>query len=238
MDKDGFLSSGVWQGGRRKNPGIYGRQCLPAVSSKRYVRTDILSTRPGETRESSGRLVFSGRGEIWYARHYDDGFAQIEGRAVVVRESGSASLWVDLEASLPWLGSRPYLVDTADGGRLIEALPGFGFHVFVAEVPDRHTNIERALLVELSRVLGFSELGAGSWAAYSGRLWDLQRSEDRGPIAIVINGLDDALTGDLHAFVRCVHFLLSMTEGVGLEHESADRQIEYFFVGNWAPTKS
>jgi hypothetical protein len=33
---------------------------------------------------------------------------------------------------------------------------------------------------------------------------------------------------DIYGFVRCVHLLLSMTEGVGLADGAASRQIEYF----------
>ncbi|WP_425455344.1 ribonuclease domain-containing protein [Allorhizocola rhizosphaerae] len=52
---------------------------MPPASPRYYVETDILPTPPGGTRPGSGRLIFGGRGEVWYTGHYDDGFIQIRG---------------------------------------------------------------------------------------------------------------------------------------------------------------
>lgn len=142
-------------------------------------------------------------------------------------------LWIDLVANMPWLLSRPFLVDSSRVESLARLLPAMGFRVVHATFPQDATSSEEALLVELSRKLGFSSLGAGSWAAYSDRLWDLQISDDEIPVAVVIDGLDVLLRSDVHAFLRCVHNLLSMTEAVGLSDERADLQIEYFFAGSW-----
>lgn len=108
-----------------------------------------------------------------------------------------------------------------------------GFQVVRAAFPGSRGSAEEVLLVELTGKLGFSARGAGSWAAFSDRLWDLQRSAGEPPVAVVVGGLDELSRVDLHGFVRCVHNLLSMTEGVGLADRADDRQIEYFFVGSW-----
>ena len=81
--------------------------------------------------------------------------------------------------------------------------------------------------------MGFSDVGAGSWAAFNDRLWDLLTADDELPVALFIGGLDQLLPHELHSLVRCIHNLLSMTEGVGLTDVSADLQVEYFFVGTW-----
>ncbi|GAA0256441.1 hypothetical protein GCM10010492_66710 [Saccharothrix mutabilis subsp. mutabilis] len=79
MDKNGTLPPGVQQGGTRGMPGIYGGEGLPAAPPRYYVETDILPTPPGGKRPASGRLVFGGRGEVWYTEHYKDGFVQLRG---------------------------------------------------------------------------------------------------------------------------------------------------------------
>jgi hypothetical protein len=79
MDIDGTLPPGVRQGGSRTGPGIYGGAGLPPAPPRYYVETDILPTAPGGTRPSGGRLIFGGRGEVWYTNHYDDGFIQLRG---------------------------------------------------------------------------------------------------------------------------------------------------------------
>jgi hypothetical protein len=79
MDTDGSLPEGVRQGGQRGRPGIYGGQGLPKAPKNYYVETDISPTESGGRRPGSGRLVFGGKGDIWYTNHYDDGFVQIRG---------------------------------------------------------------------------------------------------------------------------------------------------------------
>lgn len=156
-----------------------------------------------------------------------------EGRCVDAEMPKSPKLWVDLVANLPWLKSKPFLVDDSDEKTLVETIVGLGFRAVFVDLPRDVGNPEEKLLEELTRVLDFSDLGAGSWAAYSDRLWDLQMSDDEAPLAIVIRGLGHLLRSDVHSFVRCVHNLLSMTEAVGLSDSRADLQIEYFFVGAW-----
>ncbi|MGC5012807.1 polymorphic toxin-type HINT domain-containing protein [Streptosporangium sp. DT93] len=78
IDKDGTLPPGVRQGGTRKKPGIYGGEGLPPASENYYTEMDILPTPPGGKR-ADGRLVYGGRGEIWYTNHYKDGFVQLRG---------------------------------------------------------------------------------------------------------------------------------------------------------------
>jgi hypothetical protein len=145
----------------------------------------------------------------------------------------SPRLWVDVATSLPELRSKPFLVESARLAAVERVVTELGFQRVHATLPTAAVNPEDSLLVELSAQLNFSMLGAGSWAAYSDRLWDLQMSDEETPIAIFVSGLDGLLPGDLHSFVRCVHNLLSMTEAVGLADDRADRQLEYFFVGAW-----
>ncbi|WP_377273442.1 hypothetical protein [Peterkaempfera sp. SMS 1(5)a] len=147
--------------------------------------------------------------------------------------SKTPRLWIDLASELPWLWPRPYLVESPLENSLVDRVAVMGFRVVQVKFPQNVSNSEEALLIELSNRLDFSEIGAGSWAAYSDRLWDLQMSEDEPPLAVIIGGLDELLRSDVHSFVRCVHNLLSMTEAVGLADERADLQIEYFFVGSW-----
>jgi hypothetical protein len=68
---------------------------------------------------------------------------------------------------------------------------------------------------------------------FNDRLWDVLTSEDKAPIAVVIIGLDSMVKKNLHGFVKIVHNLLSLTEGVGLQSGEANRQVAYFFVGSW-----
>jgi hypothetical protein len=131
-----------------------------------------------------------------------------------------------------WLTTAPYLLETGDLDATLRGLGELGFWVVRAEAPERG-NLEEGLLVELSARLGFSPLGAGSWAAFNDRLWDLLTARGEPPVAVVIEGADRLLRRSLHTFVRCVHNLLSLTEGVGLSDKHAQRQVEYFFVGEW-----
>ncbi|MFE2865811.1 hypothetical protein [Embleya sp. NPDC059259] len=142
-------------------------------------------------------------------------------------------LWIDIVTGLPWLKSKPFLVENSREQELIEFLARKEFRLARVALPPGSDNPEECLLVGLTRELDFSELGAGSWAAYSDRLWDLQMSDEAAPVAVVVDGLDSLLRSDVHALVRCIHNLLSMTETVGLSDSRADLQIEYFFTGAW-----
>jgi hypothetical protein len=51
---------------------------------------------------------------------------------------------------------------------------------------------------------------------------------------VVIEQADNLLAIDVHAFVRYVHNLLALTEGVGSSDRDAQRQVEYFFIGKWS----
>jgi hypothetical protein len=161
------------------------------------------------------------------------GLLNSEGRSVDAETPRAPRLWADLVANLPWLKSKPFLVEGGDEKLLVETVVGLGFRMVSVDLPGDARNPEEELLVRLTESLDFSELGAGSWAAYSDRLWDLQMSDGEPPVAIIIRGLDHLLRSDVHSFVRCVHNLLSMTEAVGLSDARADLQIEYFFVGVW-----
>jgi hypothetical protein len=138
-----------------------------------------------------------------------------------------------MDSSLPWLKSKPYLVAPTKVDELTQSLEGLGFRLISAKLPSGVSDVEETLLVELTRELKFAASGAGSWAAYNDRLWDLQVGEDDTPVAILISGLDRLIFSDLHSLLRCIHNLLSMTEAVGLSDGRADLQIEYFFVGSW-----
>ncbi|MGW6199353.1 hypothetical protein ACWF0M_24605 [Kribbella sp. NPDC055110] len=50
---------------------------------------------------------------------------------------------------------------------------------------------------------------------------------------MIVEHADRLLANDLHTFVRCVHKLVSLTEGAGLSDDRAQRQVVYFFVGQW-----
>jgi hypothetical protein len=145
----------------------------------------------------------------------------------------SSRVWVDPAEGLSWLGSRPYFVSRENVAELSESVVARGFRVVEVDVSPDVDDVESALLVELSAKLGFVAAGAGSWAAYSDRLWDLQMSQDELPVAVLLGGLGELVPGRLHAFARCVHNLLSLTEAVGLADDRADLQIEYFFIGDW-----
>ncbi len=142
--------------------------------------------------------------------------------------------WIDVTAHLPQLESKPFLVAAARAEELAEVLPGLGFRLVRVELPHGVADPEETLLVELTRALEFSPLGAGSWAAYSDRLWDLQTEAEEMPVAILISGLDRLVRSNIHGLLRCVHNLLSMTEAVGLSDPGADLQVEYFFIGAWS----
>ncbi len=145
----------------------------------------------------------------------------------------SSRCWVDPGDGLPWLTSRPYFVSPRNLPELRESLVARGFRFVELEASVDIGDVEKTLLVQLTATLEFNVLGAGSWAAYSDRLWDLQMSESEQPVAIAITGLAELVPTRLHDFVRVVHNLLSMTEAVGLSDDRADLQIEYLFVGDW-----
>jgi hypothetical protein len=141
--------------------------------------------------------------------------------------------WFNVHEPLPWLKPRPYLIGLGRENELREALDQLGFVVINAHLTSGSENPERAFLQELTRRLGFNELGAGHWGAFSDRLWDFLTSNDSTPHAIVISGVDELVDSDIYSFIRCVHNLLSLTEGAGLSDSKANRQIEYFFLGRW-----
>lgn len=116
-----------------------------------------------------------------------------------------------------------------DSESIARAVAELGFRVVRVALPTDMANAEEGVLVRLTAALAFPDQGAGSWAAFNDRLWDLLTAEDEPPVAIFLAGLDRLLPGDLHGFVRIVHNLLSMTEGVGLADSAADLQVEYFF---------
>lgn len=161
------------------------------------------------------------------------GSPRSEGRIVDVDKPREPALWIDLAAHMPWLPKQPYLVETSDLEPTLRQLELLEFRVVRLAAPGKG-NLEETLLIDLTARLGFSALGAGSWAAFEDRLWDLQHAPGEPPVAIVIEGFDHLMRQSLHAFVRCVHNLLSMTEAVGLSDARNDLQIEYFIVGEWA----
>ncbi|WP_162908361.1 hypothetical protein [Allorhizocola rhizosphaerae] len=151
-----------------------------------------------------------------------------------VDSSAPPKLWINLHQGLPWLKDRPYLVDRGQAAELRSALQGMGFTVVEAMFAGGPKDAERAFLVELTSKLRLNELGAGNWAAFNDRLWDFLKSEDATAVAVVIDGLDRLVDADIYTFVRCIHNLLSLTEGAGLTDSAANRQIEYFFIGDWS----
>lgn len=155
-----------------------------------------------------------------------------------VDSSAPPKLWINLAAGLPWLKARPHLVDHGRAAELRLGLRGMGFSVVDATFPGGTVDAEKAFLIELTRKLQFNELGAGNWDAFNDRLWDFLKSDDPTAVAVVIDGLDSLLDSDLYSFIRCVHNLLSLTEAVGLTDSAANRQIEYFFIGNWSQQAS
>jgi hypothetical protein len=141
--------------------------------------------------------------------------------------------WIDVRIAAPWLQQRPYLVDPGQAEELRQRVGQAGFVLVDAWLEWEGQDPEREFLRELTARLGFNELGAGNWDAFNDRLWDFLRSNDSAPYAIVITGLDSLAERDTYHFLRCVHNLLSLTEGAGLSDSLANRQIEYFFVGAW-----
>lgn len=141
--------------------------------------------------------------------------------------------WLDVGAAVPWLPQKPYLVSPSSASELRERLFRAGFVVVDASLPESAEDPERAFLKALTQGLGFDELGAGNWAAFNDRLWDFLTGEESTPHAVVIGGLDALARFSTYHFLRCVHNLLSLTEGAALADITANRQIEYFFVGKW-----
>jgi hypothetical protein len=143
--------------------------------------------------------------------------------------------WIDVTGAVPWLRDRPYLAYADRAVELRGLLESAGFSIVEAN-PDwgqAEPNPERIFLQELTRRMGFREAGAGSWGAFSDRLWDFLSGSESTPYAVLIAGLDTLAVSDTYHFLRCVHNLLSLTEGVALADSVANRQIEYFFLGEW-----
>jgi hypothetical protein len=124
-------------------------------------------------------------------------------------------------------------VGLGGASKLRERLSQAGFVVVHATFSGGVDDPERAFLRELTKRLGFDELGAGHWGAFNDRLWDFLTGLESSPYAVVIEGLDALSQVSTYHFLRCVHNLLSLTEGAGLSDSVANRQIEYFFVGEW-----
>jgi hypothetical protein len=133
---------------------------------------------------------------------------------------------------MPWLPKPPYLIESSDLAATEVRLAALGFRTIATDAPVDGDAADQ-LLIDLTARLGFNPAGAGNWAAFNDRLWDLLHAEGEPPVAIVIRGSDRLKDHDLHTFVRCVHNLLSMTEAVGLSDDRADLQVVYFFVGAW-----
>lgn len=142
--------------------------------------------------------------------------------------------WLDVVSELTMLRSRPYMIEVDESALVVEALQSMGFRVVEVHWSPSVLDAEQSLLIELTRRLGFSELGAGNWAAFNDRLWDLQKyGKDEPPVALMIYGLDRLLACDIQSFVGSIYRLLSLTESVELDDQRNDLQIEYFFVGGW-----
>lgn len=135
--------------------------------------------------------------------------------------------------AIPWLREGPYLVKPGRGAELRESLERAGF--LVVEAASGAGDPERGLLEDLTRKLGLREAGAGNWAAYSDRLWDFLSGSESQPCAVVITGLDKVEEHDTRVFVKCIHNLLTMPYGIVRNDPTANRQIEYFFLGEWKP---
>jgi hypothetical protein len=140
--------------------------------------------------------------------------------------------WMDIEEKFSWLKPRPYFVDRGRVAEIRRGLTELGFDLVEAGFPGKRDEPEQDLLVDLSAKLGFSELGAGNWLAFDDRLHDFLRVPEPA-VAIVVEGLDLLARTSLYSFVRCVHGLESLTDGIGVEDPHALRQVEYFFVGDW-----
>jgi RNAse (barnase) inhibitor barstar len=142
--------------------------------------------------------------------------------------------WVDVEAGIDWLPTSPYLLTPDRLTPTVQRLEFLGFQVVRVNAGALAPDLEDSLLIELSKALSFSPLGAGHWGAFSDRLWDLLTAENKQPVAVLIEDFDHVLRADFHTFVRIVHKLLSLTEDLGMNSETeADRQVEYFFLGLW-----
>lgn len=155
-----------------------------------------------------------------------------------VDPSALPKLWIDVTGGLPWLMLRPYLVEYNQVAEVRTALSAMGFDVVEATIAAGADDPERALLVQLTRKLRLNELGVGTWAAFGDRLWDFLKSENATAVAVVIIGLDDLVRSNIYNFIRCIHNLLSITQGLGISDSAASRQLEYFFVGHWTPASS
>jgi hypothetical protein len=141
--------------------------------------------------------------------------------------------WIDVHTAARWLKQRPYLIESGLAIDLRASLQNAGFMVVDVILEGHSDDPEGEFLKGLTRELGFRGPGAGSWAAFNDRLWDFLAGADSTPYAVVITGIDGLAERSTYHFVRCIHNLLSLTEGAGLTDSAANRQIEYFFVGDW-----
>jgi hypothetical protein len=215
---------------------------LPSAPPLYYVETDILPTAAGSQR-ANGRLAFGAAGEIWYTSHYYDGFIQIRGavganrkRPPWVDPATPERPWINVQQVVPWVRyPPPYLVSSSRVAELRGKLKRAGFSVVDARLEESADNPEREFLKELTRRLGFQEAGAGNWMAFADRLSDFLSGTESAPYAVIINGLDALARSSLYYFLRCVHNLLLIRETAPLSDVTANRQIEFFFVGEWEP---
>jgi hypothetical protein len=138
--------------------------------------------------------------------------------------------WVPVREVIPWLPQAPYFVGRAEVAPLRSALRGAGFDVFDADASS--STSERQLLLTLGDALAFPDYYGANWAAFEDCLGDIIRAGP-GAVAVLVIGLDTLMRSEVHAFVRCVHFLEESVKGVE-RAASGVFQFEVFYAGDFA----
>jgi hypothetical protein len=141
--------------------------------------------------------------------------------------------WVDIRNLMPWLRPLPYLAGTNKASEVYEVLTNAGVIVLEVQLQGIAGELERSLLRELSKALGFPPEGSGSWLALKDRLEELLTGGESEPMVVLFTGLDRFLNSDIHAVLSFVHFLHSVVDGISWSNEKIDRQVEFIFIGEW-----
>lgn len=136
--------------------------------------------------------------------------------------------------ALPWMASSiPYFLASADARRLDRDLTAAGFDV--RHLDGRSVTDERSLVRALGTTLSFPDYYGGNWDAFIDCAGDLAESSGH-PVAIIWSEADRLAQGDLHAFMRGVHLLLSAAESLALSETRF--QLEVFLLGDWSAPES
>jgi hypothetical protein len=144
--------------------------------------------------------------------------------------------WNSLEGVVDGAPFEPYLVETRAAEDLRNRLREIGFDAVDIVFDPASSDPERSLLRSIGQGLSLDPVEVSNWPTYADRIGILLSGRESTPLAVIVNQSGELADRSMYHFVRCVHILLSLTEVSILNDPRANRQLEYFFVGDWSRT--